>query len=218
MRGLFAIDGNIYKYMLKLYEVMVLNLLFIIASLPIVTVGAALTALYDVTLHMQVGTEKEMTGAFVKSFRKNGMQATKIWLTFLSFMAIACLVTSLVNGHPVVLFPLLCLSVLMVGTLPYTFSLVATFENKTGIMMRNGMMLAVQHVPYTLIMLSVAGLLCLYLPIYQRWALLPAILLSFSLTAVIQSHFISGILVKLVGEDGPGAGSAGGEVVFEGTV
>ena len=58
MRGLFAIDGNIYKYMLKLYEVMVLNLLFIIASLPIVTVGAALTALYDVTLHTQVGTEK----------------------------------------------------------------------------------------------------------------------------------------------------------------
>lgn len=201
MRGLFAIDGNIYKYMLKLYEVMVLNLLFIIASLPIVTIGAALTALYDVTLRMQVGTEKEMTVSFVKSFRKNGMQATKIWLTFLSFMAIACLVTSLVNGHPVVLFPLLCLSVLMVGTLPYTFSLVATFENKTGIMMRNGMMLAVQHVPYTLIMLSVAGLLCLYLPIYQRWALLPAILLSFSLTAVIQSHFISGILVKLVGEE-----------------
>lgn len=201
MRGLFAIDGNIYKYMLKLYEVMVLNLLFIIASLPIVTIGAALTALYDVTLRMQVGTEKEMTVSFVKSFRKNGMQATKIWLTFLSFMAIACLVTSLVNGHPVVLFPLLCLSVLMVGTLPYTFSLVATFENKTGIMMRNGLMLAIQHVPHMLIMLSVAGLLCLYLPIYQRWALLPVLTLSFSLTAVVQSHFISGILVKLIGEE-----------------
>ena len=201
MRGLFAIDGNIHKYMLKLYEVMVLNLLFIIASLPIVTIGAALTALYDVTLRMQVGTEKEMTVSFVKSFRKNGMQATKIWLTFLSFMAIACLVTSLVNGHPVVLFPLLCLSVLMVGTLPYTFSLVATFENKTGIMMRNGLMLAIQHVPHMLIMLSVAGLLCLYLPIYQRWALLPVLTLSFSLTAVVQSHFISGILVKLIGEE-----------------
>ena len=201
MRGLFVIDGNIYKYMLKLYEVMVLNLLFIIASLPIVTIGAALTALYDVTLRMQVGTEKEMTVSFVKSFRKNGMQATKIWLTFLSFMAIACLVTSLVNGHPVVLFPLLCLSVLMVGTLPYTFSLVATFENKTCIMMRNGLMLAIQHVPHMLIMLSVAGLLCLYLPIYQRWALLPVLTLSFSLTAVVQSHFISGILVKLIGEE-----------------
>lgn len=201
MRGLFAIDGNIYKYMLKLYDLLVLNLLFIIASLPIITIGAALTALYDVTLRMQVGTEKEITGSFVKSFRKNGMQATKIWLTFLSFIAIACLVTSLVNGHPVVLFPLLCLSVLVVGTLPYTFSLVATFENKTGIMIRNGLMLAMQHVPHTLIMLSVAGLLCLYLPIYQRWALLPVLTLSFSLTAVIQSHFISGILVKLVGEE-----------------
>ncbi|MCJ1989884.1 conserved membrane hypothetical protein [Lactococcus piscium] len=201
MRGLFAIDGNIYNYMLKLYDLMVLNLLFIIASLPIVTVGAALTALYDVTLHMQVGTEKEMTGSFVKSFRKNGMQATKIWLTFLSFIAIAFVVISLVNGHPVVLFPLLCLSVLVVGTLPYTFSLVATFENKTGIMMRNGLMLAIQHVPHMLLMLSVAGLLCLYLPIYQRWTLLPVLTLSFSLTAVVQSHFISGILVKLVGEE-----------------
>lgn len=201
MRGLFAIDGNIYNYMLKLYDLMVLNLLFIIASLPIVTVGAALTALYDVTLHMQVGTEKEMTGSFVKSFRKNGMQATKIWLTFLSFIAITFVVISLVNGHPVVLFPLLCLSVLVVGTLPYTFSLVATFENKTGIMMRNGLMLAIQHVPHMLLMLSVAGLLCLYLPIYQRWTLLPVLTLSFSLTAVVQSHFISGILVKLVGEE-----------------
>lgn len=201
MRGLFAIDGNIYNYMLKLYEVMVLNLLFIIASLPIVTIGAALTALYDVTLRMQVGTEKEMTGSFVKSFRKNGMQATKIWLTFLCLIAISFVFISLANGHPVVLFPLLCLSVLMVGTLPYTFSLVATFENKTGIMMRNGLMLAIQHVPHMLIMLSVAGLLCLYLPIYQRWALLPVLTLSFSLTAVVQSHFISGILVKLIGEE-----------------
>lgn len=201
MRGLFAIDGNIYKYMLKLYEVMVLNLLFIIASLPIVTIGAALTALYDVTLRMQVGTEKEMTGSFIKSFRKNGMQATKIWLTFLGLIAISFVFISLANGHPVVLFPLLCLSVLMVGTLPYTFSLVATFENKTGIMMRNGLMLAIQHVPHMLIMLSVAGLLCLYLPIYQRWALLPVLTLSFSLTAVVQSHFISGILVKLIGEE-----------------
>lgn len=201
MRGLFAIDGNIYKYMLKLYDLLVLNLLFIIASLPIITIGAALTALYDVTLRMQVGTEKEMRYSFVKSFRKNGMQATKIWLTFLSFIAIACLVTSLVNGHPVVLFPLLCLSVFVVGTLPYTFSLVATFENKTGIMIRNGLMLAMQHVPHTLIMLSIVGLLCLYLPIYQRWALLPVLTLSFSLTAVIQSHFISSILVKLVGEE-----------------
>src|SRR5574337_1076396 len=88
MRGLFVIDGNIYNYMLKLYEVMVLNLLFIIASLPIITIGAALTALYDVTLKMQVGIEKEMTRSFVKSFRKNGMQATKIWFAFLSFIAI----------------------------------------------------------------------------------------------------------------------------------
>ncbi|MCJ1996854.1 YesL family protein [Lactococcus piscium] len=201
MRGLFAIDGNIYKYMLKLYEMMVLNLLFIIASLPIVTIGAALTALYDVTLRMQVGTEKEMTWSFVKSFRKNGMQATKIWLAFLGLIAISFVVISLVNGHPVVLFPLLCLSVLVVGTLPYTFSLVATFENKTGIMMRNGLMLAIQHVPHMLLMLSVAGLLCLYLPIYQRWTLLPVLTLSFSLTAMVQSHFISGILVKLVGEE-----------------
>ncbi|MCJ1994121.1 YesL family protein [Lactococcus piscium] len=201
MRGLFAIDGNIYNYMLKLYEVMVLNLLFIIASLPIITIGAALTALYDVTLKMQVGIEKEMTRSFVKSFRKNGMQATKIWLTFLGFIAIACLAISLVNGHPVVFLPLLYLSVLVVGTLPYTFSLVATFENKTGVMMRNGLMLAMQHVPHTLIMISIAGLLCLYLPIYQRWLLLPVIMLGFSLTAVIQSHFIFGILVKLVGEE-----------------
>lgn len=201
MRGLFVIDGNIYNYMLKLYEVMVLNLLFIIASLPIITIGAALTALYDVTLKMQVGIEKEMTRSFVKSFRKNGMQATKIWFAFLSFIAIACLVISLVNGHPVVLFPLLCLTALLVGALPYTFSLVATFDNKTGIMMRNGLMLAMQHVPHTLIMLSVSGLLFLYLPIYQSWLLLPVIILAFSLTAVVQSHFISGILVKLVGEE-----------------
>ena len=85
MRGLFAIDGNIYKYMLKLYEVMVLNLLFIIASLPIVTIGAALTALYDVTLRMQVGTEKEMTGSFVKSFKKKWHASYKNLADFSKF-------------------------------------------------------------------------------------------------------------------------------------
>lgn len=61
MRRLFSIDGTLYKYMMKVYDLIVLNLLLIITCLPIVTIGAALVALYDVTYKMQTGYEKKVS-------------------------------------------------------------------------------------------------------------------------------------------------------------
>ena len=197
MRDLFAIDGTIYHYMMRLYQLLILNLLFIICSLPIVTIGAALTALYDVTLKMHTHDEKTVATAYFKSFRKNFSQATQIWLMSLLVFTFAYLMMSMTKGNPFISLPLLLLIVMTVATLIYAFSLIAKFQNSTRIMLRNALLLAIQHAPYTIVMLVIAGVFCLYIPINLRWASLLSLLLTFSLTAFVQSHFIHRILVDL---------------------
>ena len=60
VRGLLAVNGIIYRYMLKLYDLIVLNILFVVSSLPLITIGASITALYDVTLNIQNGHTRQV--------------------------------------------------------------------------------------------------------------------------------------------------------------
>lgn len=198
MREVFAIDGTLYKYMMKLYDLIVLNLLFIITCLPIFTIGASLVALYDVTYKMQTGDEQKVFKSFWVSFKKNWQQATAIWLLFLLLLFGEFLVISAVHGLSVILLPLLFLTVVAVITLVYGFSLVSKFKNNVGAMLRNALMLAIHHAPYSILMLLIAGIICLYLPIYQKWTGILIIFLGFSTTAYSQNYFIRKILTPLI--------------------
>ena len=54
---MFGIDSKFYEVVSKIADLVVVNLLFVLCSLPIITIGASTTALYGVTKKMAENRE-----------------------------------------------------------------------------------------------------------------------------------------------------------------
>ena len=82
MGGLFHPDGAFARYGAKLWDMMWLNLLTVVCSLPVFTAGAAMTAMHYVLLKIFRDEEGAITAAFFKAFRENFKQSTVIGILF----------------------------------------------------------------------------------------------------------------------------------------
>lgn len=76
-------DSFFYSLMTRLANMMILNILFLLNCLPIITIGSAWTSLYYVALKIFQNNENEelsVTKCYFHSFRQNFLTATGIWL------------------------------------------------------------------------------------------------------------------------------------------
>lgn len=71
MKRLFDMDNPLMQALGILADLMVLNLLTIVCSLPVLTAGAALTALNATANRILRGEERSVTGDYFRSFREN---------------------------------------------------------------------------------------------------------------------------------------------------
>ena len=73
-------DNVITRALSKICDMICLNVLWVICSIPIVTIGASTTALYTVMLKMVRNEEGYIFRGFFKAFKENFKQSTIIWL------------------------------------------------------------------------------------------------------------------------------------------
>ncbi|MDO4471106.1 MAG: YesL family protein, partial [Bacillota bacterium] len=93
-------DFKIMNLFSRVSDFLLLNFLFILTSLPIVTLGASITALYSVNLKMVRNEESYITRDYFRAFRKNFKIATPAFLFFLfmgSLMGINILISFRMN-------------------------------------------------------------------------------------------------------------------------
>ena len=83
MDRIFNMDNKFFVFMGRVADLMILNILCIICCIPIITIGASVTAMYYVTLKMARNEESYIVRSFFKSFKENFKQATVIWLVAL---------------------------------------------------------------------------------------------------------------------------------------
>jgi uncharacterized membrane protein YesL len=80
MREFFSMDGAFYKYGGLVADMMIVSILWMFFSLPLVTMGAATTALFYVTTRRISEREGYITRDFWLAFKSNFKKATIIWL------------------------------------------------------------------------------------------------------------------------------------------
>ena len=80
MLGIFNPDNKINIIIGKIGDVIIANLLFILCSIPIITIGAAWTSLHFCCLKLVKGNLDGVTKTFFSSFNKNFKQATITWV------------------------------------------------------------------------------------------------------------------------------------------
>lgn len=165
MGHLFNMDNPVWVAMGKLADLIILNCLVVICSLPVFTIGASWTALYFVTVRMVKKEESYITKDFFHSFKENFKQATIIWMMILLVLAVFALdyrIYKLMPGvipKPVIVAVLVVAVILMVTTI-YVFPVLSRFQNTIKNTIKNAFLMSVVHVPYTIVFL-----LLLLLPI-----------------------------------------------------
>lgn len=84
LQGIFNYDNPVWRFIGKLGDLIILNILWIVCSIPVFTAGASATAVYYVTLKLVRDEDDSTIRSFFRSFKSNFKQATAIWLILLA--------------------------------------------------------------------------------------------------------------------------------------
>lgn len=201
MGKFFDMDSPVMRFLNRVGDLMILNFLMIICCIPIITVGAALTAMHYVLLKIVRGEEGYLVRGFFKSFRANFKQATIIWL-FMLLVVVVYIGDVWIFNYSGLAFPkaliiaVVAVAVVLLMIAVYVFPVLARFENSVKNTLKNAMLLAFANLPRTILMIG-----CYILPFilgyFSTYALLFVILFGISAPAYASAWIYSGIFKKL---------------------
>lgn len=193
MRSIFSLDSPIIRFMSRIWDLMVLNLLFLLCLIPVVTGGASLTALFKVVQNMTYDKDSGVIKPFFRAFRENFKAVTPIWLMFvLAAVSLVCdfFLLNLFDGGTVLYIIAIALSLLLWGIKCYFFPLQARYENTVLMHLKNAAILALSNLPRTLYMIFLDAVPVMLFMLDKKvfyWILLFWPVLGFSTVAYIQS-------------------------------
>jgi len=202
MDKIFDLDNPFFRFISKLVDVIWLNIIWLVFSIPIVTIGASTTAMFSVTLKMARDREGYVFQGFWKSFKENFKQATLIWILLLLLGTILgtdiyFFYTSTEKYAGIGLAIMIAITSLTLCTVAYIFPLQAQFENTIKQTIKNAFIICVRHLPWTILLLLIYGVvaLCLYIA-----AMLVGIFI-FGLTAFITSYIYNKIFIRYIPDE-----------------
>lgn len=157
---LFSYDGPFARTMSRVFDLVMLHVLWVITSLPVFTIGASTTALFSITMKTVKKEEPYILKGYLKEFRSNLKKATILWgivaavFLWLIFILRICMkgnaevfgVLGIVNAALLVIAFLAAL---------YVFPIQAVYENTVGNILKNAVICSLRYLPYTLMMAAV---------------------------------------------------------------
>lgn len=158
MESLFGPDGKVNKALGFVKDLMVLGVIALVCCLPIVTIGASLTALNYVALRIARGEEGYIARDFFRSFRESFKASTIIWMVMLVLIALFA-ADSYIMSHSAISYPDAMKIVLAVAlaavllVMTYMFPLISKFQNSIRGYVKNGIMMTILNLPKAIIML-----------------------------------------------------------------
>jgi uncharacterized membrane protein YesL len=198
MGGFFSLDGKFFSVMSKVADLIILNIIFCLCCIPVITIGPALTALHYVTLKMVKNEESYIIKSFFKSFKDNFRQATVIWLILLAALGIIVgdikIMLSWETTYKVVFIVIfIFLLVIWSFTTIYIFPLLATFDNTIKQTFKNSLLMSIRHLPKTVLLFILTAfsmlLVGFVVPLLPFWFLAGFSLLAFVNSIILRKIF-----------------------------
>lgn len=164
----FSVDSPLYRVLSKFLDVIKLNFLWILFSIPLITIGASTVAAMSVALKMVDDEEGYIGRGFFKAFKENWKQGTALWLItaaaayaiYLDFQFFEAL-----EGNPILFLIIGIVSiVLAVSALLYSYPLTARYENTLFRIINNSIDITRKYVGRTILL---AVILCVEFILFQ---------------------------------------------------
>lgn len=153
---IFSTEGPFYKFMMQLMDLVVLNFMWILFSIPIITIGASTTAACSITMKMAREEEGYIARQFVKEFKRNWKQGTVIWLVMAVLLYAVYLDSQIlkVSEDPsyFVIFMTVALVLVVIACFSFAFPLIARYENTIKNTIQNSIQITIRYIGRTLAM------------------------------------------------------------------
>lgn len=157
----FSVDGKIYSVLRTVGDLVILNVLTMFCSIPIVTMGPAISAMYHVTLLMVKGEEGNIMESYFRELKDSILHTLPIWLLFLGvelFLLFDLFILrtnaqSWANPYRGILIALIILVSMICQS---TLATAARFTNTRRNIIKNGMIFCFINIVGSFIMLVIA--------------------------------------------------------------
>jgi uncharacterized membrane protein YesL len=202
----FSDDTPLMTALSHAADMMLLNLLFFLYSLPVFTHGAACTAMYRVLMNRSAGKYGGVVSSFRTAFRSDFHEASLVEFSLLPGFVLAVIALFFAGTETVgrsLPLRLVCLlpALFWVFTVSYAYPLVAQFRNTPFQSIRNAFRLSLANIPLSLL-ISVINLMPLLIRIASRTLfnriLIFWILIGFALSAWVNERLIHRILLLFI--------------------
>ena len=193
----FGLDGKLFKGLTKAGDFIILAVITVLFCVPVITIGAALTAAFYSGIKMN----------FAQGFLLELIHVVIGFLLFVDLRASAQ--WGFVQGSQAgVIFVFVVVGVMAVwaAVMLYSFSMLSRYDNNIIVTLKNALIISVHHLPQTIIMLiATVGLTyfsCLYFT---------AFIVTIPLILYVDSYIFSSIFKQLEKESVPSVQEAGTE-------
>ena len=175
-RKLFSGDNLFFRLMGRLGDLMCLNMLFLLTSLPVVTAGASISALYEVLYDISMGREGNCFKKHIRAFRKHFGAATGYWMLCLAavlFLASGIWGAGYMERGSRIFFQgfYLALFLMWAGMLSFGLILISWAGYSVGQALRSAALITVGSFPWLIVNLTIGAVPVLFLLSGNRFVL-----------------------------------------------
>lgn len=204
MKHILEMEGPVYRFLTRFAELIILNGMFLLFSIPIITIGASTTALYSITLKMVRNEDNGVCREFIQAFKINFKQSTMIWIIFVVSGLVLLMDYSYLQSYDgrfsvIVVISLFLFTFVYLLLISFIFPYVARFNNTVKESVGNVLKIAVVN-PYPTILvliISIGPVVLMFLsPFLFVFKLYLNIFFGFSVVAYLNSFLIRNIYEK----------------------
>ena len=146
MKTFFHPDSKAVRFLTVLCNLVILNFLWILTSLPVVTVGASNSAMFAVLFQYLDQGSDAVVKPYFKAFAANFKQSTQVWIPVLLVGVLLLLDGWYLTGHAGdvscilwIPFGLLLAALMAAGT--FIFGLIPRYQNTTQQLLRKSVLI-----------------------------------------------------------------------------
>ena len=182
--NIFEEGSPFQRFLNKMADLLILNIITMLMCLPIITAGAALTAMHYVLLKMVRGEEGYILKSFFRSFKREFRQATVLWILYVALAALMASNLVLVlqgSGRYPIWLPssIVVVAVLELMFMIYTFAMLSRFDDTIYHTLLNAVTLTFAELPRSL---EMAVITLVPLIAFLRVSILLPVLVLFGLS------------------------------------
>ena len=189
----------LHAFLTRFADIMILNILFLVTCLPVITMGVAWTSMYYVALKIiqdEKNEEISVLKSYFHSFKQNLLQGIEIWVLALLFGSILLLDVRIIAGMEAqtlrtVLFVATGTVVLLfVLTLQFVFPYLSRFSTKFLTTIKNAALMTIAQFPRAILMIVITAV-AVWLTLLNKYTIYTGIFfwmsVGFSTIALIKT-------------------------------